>query len=293
MPKARSYNQAPKSEREPKRLRQNQALLISQLPQDGDNEPRRPQGGFTPLLHAAMAGDLDTVRLLLAAGADVNEAAPDGATPLIVTLTRGIQEGLWHLPGGRNQDVAVLLLEQGANPHAAEAGYTALHVASATGQMIAARALLARGADPNDARFTMPQRFLDTLIPGDGYLTTGWVSQVGATPFLLAAKSVDVPMMRLLVAHGADPLLTATGGLNALMLAAGLAKRHSTDVGYFVWERGPGNRSDQPGARAGPRRQRRHREWRNGVARRHPARGPRCHSAPRKTRGGSQRKNLG
>ena len=53
---------------------------------------------------------------------------------------------------------------------------------------------------------------------------------------MLAAKSVDVPMMRLLVEHGADPQLAADGGATALMLAAGLAKRHASDVGYFVWE---------------------------------------------------------
>ena len=219
----------------PRRLRDNQALLISQLPQDGDSEPRRPQGGFTPLLYAALGGDPDTVRVLTAAGADVNETAADGTTPLIVTLQRGIEEGLWRLPGGRNQQVAAWLLAQGADPHAADAGYTALHVASATGQRAAVEALLAHGADPNDTRLRMPQRFINALIPGDPYLTTGWVSQVGATPFMLAAKSVDAPMMRLLVKHGADPLLTAQGGANALMLAAGLAKRHATDVGYFTW----------------------------------------------------------
>ena len=219
---------------EPVRLRKNQALVISQLRQDGDGDPRRSQGGLTPLLYAAMAGSLDTVRLLVSAGADVNESAPDGVTPLILTLTRGIEEGLWLLPGGRNEDIALFLLEQGADPTLAEAGYTALHVASATGQMTAATALIAHGADPN-AKLAMPKRLMDALIPGDGYLTTGWVSQIDATPFMLAAKSTDVDMMRLLLEHGADPLLTAKGGANALMLAAGLAKRHATDVGYFIW----------------------------------------------------------
>ena len=237
VPKQRGYRRSAVTEDgNPRRLRDNQALLISQLPQDGDSEPRRPQGGFTPLLYAAMAGDLDTVRILVSAGADVNETAPDGTTPLIVTLQRGIEEGLWRRPGGRNQHVAAYLLAHGADPHLSEAGYSALHVASATGQHEAVEALLEHGADPNDAQLWMPQRFINAMIPGDAYLTTGWVSQINATPFMLAAKSVDVPMMRLLVEHGADPLLTAEGGANALMLAAGLAKRHATDVGYFIWE---------------------------------------------------------
>ena len=234
IPEARS-RYSTLDEDEPVRLRKNQALVISQLKQDGDGDARRPQGGLTPLLYAAMAGSLDTVRLLVAAGADVNEAAPDGVTPLVLTLTRGIEEGLWRYAAGRNEHIAVYLLEHGADPHLAEAGYTALHVASATGQMTAVEALLAHGADVNDTQLTMPKRLMDALIPGDGYLTTGWVSQIGATPFMLAAKSVDVPMMQLLLEHGADPLQTAEGGANALMLAAGLAKRHASDVGYFIW----------------------------------------------------------
>ena len=232
----RGYRRSAANDGNPRRLRENQALLISQLQQDGDLEPRRPQGGFTPLLYAAMSGDLDTVRILVSAGADVNETAADKTTPLIVTLQRGIEEGLWRLEGGRNQHVAAYLLDRGADPNLSEAGYTALHVASATGQYDAAEALLEHGADPNDTQLWMPQRFINAMIPGDAYLTTGWVSQIGATPFMLAAKSVDVPMMRLLLEHGADPLLTAEGGANALMLAAGLAKRHATDVGYFIWE---------------------------------------------------------
>ena len=232
----RGYRRSAANDGNPRRLRENQALLISQLQQDGDLEPRRPQGGFTPLLYAAMSGDLDTVRILVSAGADVNETAADKTTPLIVTLQRGIEEGLWRLPGGRNQHVAAYLLDRGADPNLSGAGYTALHVASATGQHDAVEALLEHGADPNDTQLWMPQRFINAMIPGDAYLTTGWVSQIGATPFMLAAKSVDVPMMRLLLDHGADPLITADGGANALMLAAGLAKRHATDVGYFIWE---------------------------------------------------------
>jgi ankyrin repeat protein len=34
----------------------------------------------------------------------------------------------------------------------------------------------------------------------------------GATPFCLAAKNGDVDLMRVLVAHGADPLLTTVQG---------------------------------------------------------------------------------
>jgi hypothetical protein len=50
------------------------------------------------------------------------------------------------------------------------------------------------------------------------------VSEVGATPFLLAAKVLDVDMMRLLVAAGADPNLATENGTTPLMTAAGLIR---------------------------------------------------------------------
>src|SRR5262249_6297288 len=62
-------------EGKPKTLYKGQAVYVDQLPKEGDEEPPRPEGGFTPLLHAAMAGDLETVRILLEAGAPIDAAA--------------------------------------------------------------------------------------------------------------------------------------------------------------------------------------------------------------------------
>ena len=45
-----------------------------------------------------------------------------------------------------------------------------------------------------------------TKEPRDG--NRNMLNRIGATPFLLAAKSVDVPLMRVLLEHGADPSLT-------------------------------------------------------------------------------------
>jgi hypothetical protein len=52
---------------------------------------------------------------------------------------------------------------------------------------------------------------------------------------MVAAKSADAPIMRLLAAAGADPHLTTEDGTTALMLAAGLGKRASTDITYYEW----------------------------------------------------------
>jgi len=214
-------------EPEPVLLRKNQAIAVAQLPKDGDNDPPRPEGGFTPLLHAAMSGDLDTARLLLDAGANVNDPAPDGMTPLIVAINK------------HHEDVALFLLDKGADPNLGEAGFTALHSAAATGHQKIARALLAHGANPN-ARLTMPLRLSAAFIPYNPELVSGRLSQVGATPFMLAAKSVDTQMMRLLLDGRADPLLKADDGTTAVILAAGLGKRSSNDmfafVRYYTWD---------------------------------------------------------
>src|SRR6185436_19077015 len=57
----------------------------------------------------------------------------------------------------------------------------------------------------------------------------GSVSVTGATPFLLAAKTADVPLMRLLVGLGADPLLPNKDGCTPLMAAAGVGTRAPTE----------------------------------------------------------------
>jgi ankyrin repeat protein len=211
----------------PQLINKNQAIAVAQLPKDGDYDPPRPEGGFTPLLHAAVSGDIETARLLVAAGADVNQAAADGATPLIVSIVK------------HHGDIALFLLEKGADPNVSEPGYTALHCASVTGQLDVAKLLLEKGANPN-AGVTMPLRLSAAFIPYNPDLVAGRLSQVGATPYMQAAKAVNVPMMRLLVEKGADPKLTAKDGTTAIMLAAGMGKRSLSDmfafVQYYSWD---------------------------------------------------------
>ena len=209
--------------REARVLSRLEAVNPASLPRDGDRDPPRPEGGFTPLLYAVLAGDAESVGILLAAGADVDDSAPDGVTALMLALTK------------RHTGIALQLLAAGADPHPAEAGYAALHLAAATGQPAAAEVLLARGADPN-ARLERPQRLTNAFeigvftSPGSGRLT-----QIGSTPFLVAAKSADAGMMRRLAEAGADPRATTDDGTTALMLAAGLGKRAATDITYYDW----------------------------------------------------------
>ena len=167
-------------------------------------------GGFTALLFAARHGDVESARLLLDAGADVNGPAADGNGPLVLAAMSG------H---GR---LAELLLERGADPHAAGAGYTALHAAVLRADPALLQALLAAGADPN-ARLSR-----STPVPRWTYQYVFTLREKGGTPFLLAAKYLEPELMRLLTAAGADPLLAFDDGTTALMAAVGLRLSRAT-----------------------------------------------------------------
>jgi ankyrin repeat protein len=184
--------------------------------------------GFTPLLFAAREGRTEVVRALLEAGADVNEAVRPkrtggrsparGTAPLILAVENG------HF------ELAAALLEAGANPNDQRSGFTALHTltwvrkpnrgddesgdpapigsGSLTSLQLAAK-LVGHGADVN-ARLERGQS-------GRGVL-----SRVGATPFLLASTTADVPLMKALVKLGADPKIPNATHSTPLMAAAGL-----------------------------------------------------------------------
>ena len=147
-------------------------------------------GGFTPLLFAARTGDLASARLLVAAGADVNETTPDGASALAIAALSG------------NGPVGAFLLDSGADPNAAGGGYAPLHAAILHRDPALAAALLSAGADP-DARVSASTRY--TRDSADFYFPPWFV---GAPAFWLAARHRDADIMRLLARHGADPAAT-------------------------------------------------------------------------------------
>jgi uncharacterized protein len=76
------------------------------------------------------------------------------------------------------------------------------------------KAILDHGANVN-ARLT-------GKLPYRGGTNPTWQSEVGATPFLRAAYSTDITVMRLLLAYGADPGITASDKTTPLMAAAGV-----------------------------------------------------------------------
>ena len=159
-------------------------------------------GGFTPLLFAARNGDLDAAKILVGAGADVNDQTAAGASALVVAAHSG------------NGPLARYLLETGANPNAAGAGYTALHAAVLRGDLELVTALIAKGADPNAsiAKGTPSRYYSKDWALNETALT-------GATPYWQAARYGDVPIMRTLAAAGANTRFAMADGTTALIAA--------------------------------------------------------------------------
>jgi ankyrin len=193
------------------------------LPARGSRAPI--PGAMTPLLYAARDGRMDIVRMLLDAGADINQRDANDIPPLITAITNN------------HPDVARFLIDRGADIKAVDwYGRTPLWAAVETRNMDVDNAtfinsidrvpyleliqvLLDRGADPNARTKEVPPIRRDFLrITG----SLSWVDFTGQTPFLTAALAGDLTVMKLLLKHGADPNIATFSGTTPLMAAAGV-----------------------------------------------------------------------
>ena len=175
-------------------------------------------GGLTPLVFAVREGDLESVRILVEAGADVNQTTAYGWTPLL-TATQN-----------RYYQIGRYLLEQGADPNIANDGMWApLYIATDNRNIEGGdyptrkpdmdhlefiELLLEAGADPNIR--------MNSSTETRTIFTHQWLYEEGATPFLRAAQSGDLTLLRLLLAHGADPNIATYDGVTPLMVASGI-----------------------------------------------------------------------
>ena len=176
------------------------------------NPPVSNKGGMTALLHAARQGHLEAVRALLDGGAPIDQVGSGDATsPLLMSVING------------EFDLAMFLIERGANPNLAAGGNGATPLWAAVNTQWQPRtrypqpqemeqqkatyldvmkALLAKGADP-DARLKTHPWYL--VYSGCGNRNCGLADTAGSTAFWRAAYATDLEAMKLLIAHGADP----------------------------------------------------------------------------------------
>ena len=178
-----------------------------------------PPTGFTALLFAARGGHLDAMRVLLAAGADVNDTLSDGQSALVVAVANA------------NWELADYLLDRGADPNLAGAGWNALHQLLRTRRMNTGFGFPAPIPSGSVDSIDVLRKMIDLGGDVDARMTTNGMkdgqrnrlNRLGATPFFLAAKVTDTEAMRVLVEAGADTVTPSADGTTPLMVAAGLA----------------------------------------------------------------------
>src|SRR5215472_13175312 len=188
------------------------------------------RGGLTALHFAAREGDIETGRVMLDAGVDINLVDADNTSALVVSILN------------KHYAFAKFLLDRGADPNIADvrgraALYAALDLRNEDYSALPSRkeddplpsldliqALLKRGANPNTQ--------LTKNLPGRSGMDSGDITlDQGATPLMRAARAGDHAAMRILLQHGADPKLTTKDGNTALLFAAGVGYRDKNTRG--------------------------------------------------------------
>lgn len=178
---------------------------------DGPPPNIAAKGGLSALDHAARQGYVDVVKVLLDAGAPLDEKTGDGHTPILVALING------------QFDVAMELIRRGADVNIASDSHAVTPLWATVNARWQPRtrfpqpqemdqqtstyrdvmiALLDRGADPN-ARIRVHPWYM--VYTDCGNANCGLSNSAGATAFWRAAYGLDVDAMKLLVSRGADP----------------------------------------------------------------------------------------
>jgi ankyrin len=188
------------------------------------------RGGMTAFLFTAREGDIETAKVMLDAGIDINQTDVDGTNALVFSEMN------------KQYSFAKFLLDRGADPNVTDvkgraALYAAIDMRNEDWTALPSRkqedpyssldlikAILAHGGNVN-AALTKP-------LPGRSGMDGGDTSlDDGATPLMRAARSGDTAVMRILLDAGADPALKTKEGNTALLFAAGVGYRDKQTKG--------------------------------------------------------------
>ena len=191
------------------------------------------RGGFTAFLFAAREGDIDSAKVMLDAGVDINQTDVDNTNALVVSIMN------------QHYTFAKFLLDRGADPNVTDikgraALYAAIDIRNQDYSAMPGRkeddpmqsldivkALLARGANPNTP--------LTRNLPGRSGMDSGDTTlDEGTTPLMRAARAGDAVVMKVLLEKGANPKLATKEGNTALMFGPVLAIATRTRGGLKV-----------------------------------------------------------
>jgi ankyrin repeat protein len=188
------------------------------------------RGGLTALSFTAREGDIETAKVMLDAGVDINIVDGEKTSPLVIALMN------------KQYTFAKFLLDRGADPNIADTfgrgalfaaidmkneDYSALPRRAQVDPMPALEIVKAILAKKPNLNAPLVQK-----LPGRSGMDTGDATMGdGATPLMRAARAGDNDVTKLLLAAGADATLKTKAGDTALLFAAGVGYRDKNTTG--------------------------------------------------------------
>ncbi|MFN3150330.1 ankyrin repeat domain-containing protein [Bremerella sp.] len=202
--------------------------VVQRLLDAGGDPNRSLSSGYTALLFAARQGKIEVARTLIASGVDVNGVMRPKSTA--GRAPRDKMSALMLAVESGHFELALELVRLGADPNDQRSGYAPLHAltwvrrtnigdnvdgdppprgSGTVTDLEFVRELVRLGADVNLK-----------LAAGNGGRAR--LNHKGATPFLLAAKTADLPLLEVLLELKADPTLTNVEDVTPLLAASGI-----------------------------------------------------------------------